>query len=397
MPHRRSLIKTFVKRSLRATGIAALCLGVSLAGAMVAPKASFALEQTSTAAQAIIVDTQTGNILFDKNADQKMPTSSMSKVMTMYMVFDALKKGRMKLDETLLVSEKAWRMGGSKMFIEVGKRIPVEDLVKGVIVQSGNDATIVFAEALSATEDNFALAMTRKAKELGMDSSNFMNASGWPDPNHYSTARDLSVLARAIIADFPEYYGYYSIKEFTFNKIKQDNRNPLIYRNMGVDGIKTGHTESGGYGLMASGERDGRRTVMVVNGLSDDKQRAQESARLMEWSLAFFENKTLYKSGEKIADVPVKLGDKASVPLVLQKDVFLTLPKGTNKDGIKIEAIFNQPMKAPVPDGFEAGKLVVTIPGRPLYVYPLYTGESVPEAAFIPRAFEKLILMIGNK
>lgn len=381
--------RQFFKALTKGLLTAALCAGVLTGQA-------HAIEQTTPAKQAVIVDYDTGNILLEKNGDQHMPTSSMSKVITMYMVFEAIKSGRLSLTDELPVSEKAWRMEGSKMFIEVGKRIKVEDLIKGVLVQSGNDACIVFAEALAATEENFADALNRKAQELGMKSSHFMNASGWPDENHYSTARDLAILARRMIHDFPEYYPYFSIKEFTYNNIKQANRNPLLYRNIGVDGMKTGHTEVAGYGLIASGTRDGRRTIVVVNGLADEKMRAEEGARLMEWSLAAFENITYFKSGQKVADIPVKLGSEQSVSLVLKDDVFITIPK-MDKTGIKAEAIFDAPLKAPVPEGVEVGKLVVTVPGRPLYSYPLYSGASVAEAAFIPRTLEKLILMVGNK
>lgn len=384
--HRTLLVlKTFCLGLLTA----AVCIGVTAGQAL-------AIEQTTPGTHAIIIDYDTGNILFEKNADQHMPTSSMSKVITMYMVFEALKAGRLSMTDELPVSEKAWRMEGSKMFIEVGKRIKVEDLIKGVVVQSGNDACIVFAEALAATEENFADALNRKAQELGMKSSHFVNASGWPDPNHYSTARDLAVLARHMIHDFPEYYPYFSIKEFTYNNIKQANRNPLLYRNIGVDGMKTGHTEVAGYGLIASGTRDGRRAILVINGLADEKMRAEEGARLMEWALAAFENVTYFKAGQQIAAIPVKLGSDQSVPLVLKDDVFITVPK-MDKDSIKAEAIFDAPLKAPVPEGAEVGKLVITVPGRPLYSYPLYTGASVAESAFIPRTLEKLILMVGNK
>jgi serine-type D-Ala-D-Ala carboxypeptidase (penicillin-binding protein 5/6) len=239
----------------------ALLLFAAPAMAQVAPMETVARE-------AYIIDAETGQVLFEKNADQKMPTSSMSKTMTMYMVFEALKNGKLTLDQELPVSETAWRMQGSKMFVPLGQMVKVEDLIRGVIVQSGNDATIVLAEGLAGSEGEFAAAMNRKAKELGMINSNFMNASGWPDENHYSTCHDLAILAIALIRDFPDYYKYYAEKEFTYNNIKQGNRNPLLYKNIGADGIKTGHTESAGYGLMASGVRDGRRVVMVLNGMA---------------------------------------------------------------------------------------------------------------------------------
>lgn len=354
-----------------------------------------ASEQASSAKQVYIVDMMTGSIIFEKNADEKMPTSSMSKVMTMYAVFDAIKKGRLSLNDEIEVSEKAWRKGGSKMFIEVGKKVKVEDLIKGVIVQSGNDAAIALAEGLAGSEDNFAMSLNNIAQELGMKNSHFKNASGWPDPDHYSTARDLGILAQYLIVNFPEFYHYYAIQEFEYNNIKQNNRNPLLYRKMGVDGIKTGHTDIAGYGLMASGMRDGRRVVMVVNGLESEKARAQEGARLMEWALANFENQKAFTKGQEIARTPVKLGTTDAVPLVIGSDVKLTLPKA-RKNEVKIEASFTTPLKAPVKAGEKVGELKITIPGQAEKTFPLYTASDVAEASFVTKAFENLILMIQN-
>jgi D-alanyl-D-alanine carboxypeptidase (penicillin-binding protein 5/6) len=278
------------------------------------------------AKEAFIIDAGTGQVLFEKNADEKTPTSSMSKTMTIYMVFEALRDGRLKLDTELPVSEKAWRMEGSKMFVEVGKTVRVEDLIRGVIVQSGNDATVVLAEGLAGTEDSFASAITAKAHEMGMSNTNFANASGWPDPNHYSTARDLATLAMHLIRDFPEDYKYFGETEFEWNNIKQPNRNPLLYKNIGADGLKTGHTEAAGYGLMGSGARDGRRVVMVLNGMSSMTERAEESARLLDWALRDFENITFFKAGESVEDAVVVMGEAKAVPLVLDEDLTVTIP-----------------------------------------------------------------------
>jgi D-alanyl-D-alanine carboxypeptidase (penicillin-binding protein 5/6) len=354
-----------------------------------------ALEQTTSAKQAVVIDMMTGAVLFEKDANKEMPTSSMSKVMTMYAVFKALKSGRLSLNDELKVSKKAWRKGGSKMFVEVGKKVRVEDLIKGVIVQSGNDASIVFAENLAGSEDNFAQKLNIIAQDLGMKNSQFKNATGWPDEGHYSTAHDLATLAQRLIVDFPEYYHYYNIQEFTFNDIKQANRNPLVYRKMGVDGIKTGHTDIAGYGLMASGERDGRRVVMVANGMDSEKHRAQESARLMEWALSSFENKTLFKSGDIITDIPVLLGKEKSVSLAIETSVLITYPK-LQKDEVKMDVIYTEPLVAPVAKGTELGTLRVSIPGQEVKVYPLVAEMDVEEAGFLTRSFEKLILFIQN-
>ncbi|HYH18896.1 MAG TPA: D-alanyl-D-alanine carboxypeptidase family protein, partial [Azospirillum sp.] len=235
------------------------------------------------AKQAILLDMTSSTVLFEKNADQRMPPSSMSKVMTMYMVFEALKSGRLSLEHTLPVSERAWRMQGSKMFVELHNMIKIDDLIKGVIVQSGNDACIVLAEGLAGSEPAFAEQMNKKAKEIGLTATNLTNATGWPDPNHYVTARDLAILAERLIKDFPEYYHYYSIRDFQYHGIKQGNRNPLLYRGIGADGLKTGHTDAAGYGLTGSAEREGRRLILVVNGLPSMQARADESARLIEW------------------------------------------------------------------------------------------------------------------
>jgi D-alanyl-D-alanine carboxypeptidase (penicillin-binding protein 5/6) len=350
-----------------------------------------ALAQTpmeTVAKQAYIVDFETGQVLFDKNGDERMPTASMSKTMTMYMVFEALKQGKLTLEQTLPVSEKAWRMQGSKMFVPLGEMIKVEDLVRGVIVQSGNDATIVLAEGLAGSEGEFAVAMNRKAQELGMTNSNFTNASGWPDENHYSTCHDLATLAKALIHNFPDYYKYYSEIEFTYNGIKQGNRNPLLYRNIGADGIKTGHTEEAGYGLMASATRGGRRVVMVLNGMASMEERAQESTRLIEWALTSFENKQIISAGMKVADAAVLMGVEKSVPLLVNQDLKITLPRMASSD-VKAQAVFKGPLEAPVKAGTEVGTLRVTIPNMKPIELPIVTGKDIPRLGFFPAIMEK--------
>lgn len=350
----------------------------------------------TAAKQAIIIDATTGQVLFEKNADARMPTSSMSKTMTIYMVFEALKDGRLKLDSELPVSEKAWRMQGSKMFVEVGKTVKVEDLIRGVIVQSGNDATIVLAEGLAGTEESFGSAMTAKARELGMEDSSFVNASGWPDPNHYSTARDLSTLALHLVRDFPDYYKYYAETVFEWHGIKQPNRNPLLYRNIGADGIKTGHTEAAGYGLIGSGVRDGRRVVMVLNGMESDKQRAEESGRLLDWALRDFENVSFFKPGETVEEAVVVMGKAPTVPLITDKELFVTIPK-YNKDKIAVKAEYQGPLEAPIAKGQPIGKLVVSLPDRGAIELPLIAGADVQRLGFFAGSVEKMKLFLSNK
>ena len=345
----------------------------------------------TAAKQAIVIDYDTGTVLLEKNADEKMPTSSMSKVMTMYMIFDAIKKGQLGMDNQFLVSEKAWKMEGSKMFIEVGKQIKVEDLIQGVIVQSGNDATVTLAEGLSGSEDVFAKKMTEKAHELGMTNSNFVNASGWPDPEHYSTARDLAAMARALIHDFPEYYKYYSEKEFTYNNIKQGNRNPLLYLNIGADGVKTGHTEIAGYGLIGSGTLNGRRVVLVLNGLKDEKERATEGAKLLEWGLKNFENIKLFNTEDShiaIPDAAIAFGTSKTVPLVVKEAVALTIPSGADRS-LVIKANYKEPLISPLVQGQEVGFVSVDIPYGDSLKIPLYAGADVPKLGIFAGAFEK--------
>ena len=291
------------------------------------------------ARQAYMVDAATGTQLYAKDADAKMPTSSMSKMLTMYLVFDAIKNGKLKLDDTLPTSEHAWKQEGSRMFLNVGQRAKVEDLIRGVIIQSGNDAAVSLAEGVGGSEESFAEMMNEKARQLGMTNSHFVNATGMPDPQHYSTARNLATLALALIHDFPEDYHYFSELEFTYNNIKQGNRNPLLYRSMNVDGLKTGHTDIGGFGLTASALRNGRRVVLVLNGLSDMQARADESALLLDWGYREWGLYPIAKAGETIANAPVWLGQAQTVPLVASEDLALSLPR-TARAGLKAEAVF---------------------------------------------------------
>lgn len=345
--------------------------------------------QDTTAKQSYIIDYETGQVLMDKEAGQQMPTSSMSKVMTMYMVFDALKNGIIDLNSKFPVSEKAWAKGGSKMFVKDGSKVKISDLIRGVIVQSGNDATIVLAEGLSGSEEKFARAMTEKAKELGMKNSNFMNASGWPDPNHYSTSKDLAILAKRMIEDFPEYYRFYSEKEFTYNAIKQANRNPLLYRDVGADGLKTGHTTVGGYGLMGTAQKDGRRVIMVINGMESEKERAEEGTRLIRWALNNFENKTILTQGTDIAKATVAMGKATEVSLSVKEDVKMTIPKG-QQDKIKFEVIYQSPLIAPIKNGDEVASINISIPDQSPITVPLFAKENIEELGFFKKTFFKI-------
>lgn len=338
----------------------------------------------SNAKQALLIDYRTGTVLMEKNADELMPPSSMSKMMTIYMVFQRLKEGSLSLDDTLAVSEKAWRMGGSKMFVKVGDRVRVEDLLRGIIVQSGNDACIVVAEGLAASEASFADEMTRRGKEIGLKNTIFRNSTGWPDPEHLTTARDLAWLALRTIRDFPEFYRYYGETQFTYSGISQPNRNLLLGKNMGVDGLKTGHTEAAGYGITISGQRDNRRLVLVVNGLSSMKERAEEAERLLDWGFREFENVAMFNAGDMVTEIPVWLGQQAMVPAHIRQTMEITIPRKARR-GLKVAAQFNAPAPAPIRKGTVLGKLIVTAPDMPPLELPLEAGADVERLGFMGR------------
>ncbi|MEG3617328.1 D-alanyl-D-alanine carboxypeptidase family protein [Magnetovibrio sp. PR-2] len=340
---------------------------------------AFAID--TPASHVYLVDTTTDAVLMDKQGSVPMAPASMSKLMTLYMVFERLQDGRLSLDDKFYVSENAWRKGGAKtggstMFLEPSMRVRVEDLIRGIIVQSGNDACIVVAEALGGSEEAFAQEMTDKARELGMMESTFKNSTGWPNPEHRVSSRDLAKLAKITVEQFPEFYHYYSETSFVYNGIKQNNRNPLIYKEMGADGLKTGHTEESGYGLTASAERKGRRLVLVVNGLASKKMRSSESERLLEWGFREFGNYELFRAGDMVTDANVWLGQKGSVPLVIKEDLTLTLPKKARRK-MKVSAKFEGPVPAPVQQGQQLGVLTITAPETETIEIPLLAGEGV--------------------
>jgi D-alanyl-D-alanine carboxypeptidase (penicillin-binding protein 5/6) len=368
------------------------------------PAASEAEAPTGTPAQtpigpldtaakwAVVIDFNTGATLLDKDADVEMTPSSMTKLMTAYIVYSMLKQGRLKLDQMLPVSERAWRMGGSKMFVQVGTEVRVEDLIRGMIVQSGNDACIVLAEAIAGSEEQFADLMNQKAKELGLTHSHFANATGWPAPDHHMSARDIATLARRLIRDFPEYYKYDAEKSFKYNNIDQQNRNPLVQKGI-ADGLKTGHTEDGGYGLVVSAERGNRRVIVVLNGMTTMHQRAEESERILDWAFREFEDVTLFTAGDVVEQVPVWLGTSPTVPLVGGRDVMVTMPRGW-RDKAKVHLAYSTPVRAPVVRGTTLGQLTVTGPGVPDLNVPLFAGADVPRLGLVGRASAVLTHMV---
>ena len=348
---------------------------------------------TTIAPNAILIDGTTGTVLLEKNADEPLPPASMSKLMTVLMVFERLKAGVLSMDHTFPVSHKAWKMGGSKTFVRVNTRVSIADLLRGVIVQSGNDASIVLAEGISGSEEAFADAMTARARELGLSSSSFRNATGWPHPEHLISARDLAHLAQILVTDFPVYYEMFAEKEFKFNGIEQRNRNPLLSRVPGADGLKTGHTNVSGYGLTASAERNGRRLYLVLNGLKSSGARARESERLIEWGFREFAAYPLLKKGETVETAAVWLGSIDHVPLVPDRDVVLSI-KRQARGGLKAFVRWKGPVVAPVSEGQELATLHLEAPGIQPVAHPLYAGVSVERIGFFGRIFERMRAMI---
>jgi len=367
--------------------IAVLFLAVAFVAGLASPPPASAIE--SAARQALLVEMATGAVLFEKDADELMHPASMSKMMTIYMVFERLRDGRLSLDDALPVSENAWRKGGAKsggstMFLDPGSRVKLEDLIHGIIVQSGNDACIVVAEALSGSEEAFAAELAGEARQLGLQDTTLRNATGWPHPEHLTTARDLAILARKTIEDFPDYYHFYTGKVFTYNGIRQTNRNPLLYRDVGADGLKTGHTEASGYGLTASATRGDRRLILVVNGLSSVKERAREAERLMAWGFREFENYALLKAGEMVTDAEVWLGQDPTVPLMIENDLTITLPRKARRE-MKVTVRFDGPVPAPVRRGTPLATLSVAAPGRDPVEVPLVAGADVEQLGVVGR------------
>ena len=344
----------------------------------------------TAAREAFLIDFGTGSVLLEKDADQPTPPASMSKMMTIYMLFERLAEGAVSLDDSFNVSEKAWRVGGSKMFIEVDSSVRVEDLIRGIVVQSGNDACIVVAEALAGSEDAFAQAMTERGREIGLIDSSFTNSTGWPDPAHFVTARDLATLTQRIIVDFPEYFHYFAEQTFTYNEIKQSNRNPLLFKDIGADGMKTGHTEEAGYGLTATAERNGRRLILVITGLESVRARAAEAERILGWGFRETKNYTLFEGAEEIEAADVWLGVQATVPLILPDDLTITMSRAARKK-LEVKGVLESPVPAPIAKGSEIATLVISAPEFTTIRLPLQAGADVERLGYFGRVWATLI------
>ncbi|MBL4720777.1 MAG: D-alanyl-D-alanine carboxypeptidase [Alphaproteobacteria bacterium] len=351
----------------------------------------------TAARQAIVIDFQTGATLFEKNADTTMYPASMTKMMTAYLLFERIKSGALSLNDTFPVSEKAWSKGGSKMFVKVGDRVKIEDLIRGIVVQSGNDATIVVSEGIAGSESAFAELMTEKATELGMTETTFRNASGWPDPEHVTTARDLATLAESTIRNSPEFYKYYGEKSFTYNKIKQGNRNPLLYKSVGADGLKTGHTEASGYGLTASTTRNGRRMILVANGFKSVKARSNGSERIIDWAYRSWSNYKLFSKSEKLIDASVWLGMKDSIPVIIENDLTISMLRKSRKK-MKVSVKLDEPIPAPITAGARVATLIVSAPDFETLEIPLVAGVAVNRLGPVGRLGEAVRFLVwGGK
>lgn len=369
---------------------------VALLVSFVAPSLALAQQMPTPPALAaqswLLIELESGQELASQAPDERIEPASLTKLMTAYLTFAALKQGTIQLDQMVTVSEKAWKSQGSRMFIQVDTQVDVEDLIKGMIVQSGNDACVALAEAISGSEDNFAQMMNREAQRLGMKASSFRNSAGMPDPEHYTTARDLAILTGALIRDFPEEYAkYYSMKEFRYNKITQPNRNRLLWLDPTVDGVKTGHTEGAGYCLISSAKRGPRRLLSIVLGTKSDGVRAQESLKLLNFGFQFYDAVQLYAKNQAVSDLKVWKGSEKTVKAGFTHDFVIAVPKGSGPR-VKAELVSQQPLIAPVTQGQVVGTMKVSVDGNPIGDYPVVAIEGVPVAGIFGRAFDTMRL-----
>lgn len=346
------------------------------------------------ARNAILMDYDTGQYLYVKDHEKMVPPASMSKLMTVNMIFEKLKDGSLSLDDTFTVSERAWKLGGaasggSTMFLKIGEKVRVEDILKGILIQSGNDACIVAAENLAGSEDDFAEMMNKRARELGLNNSSFANSTGLPHPDQKMSVEDLAKLARHIIKEFPEFYHIFSEKYYTHNNITQGNRNPLLYSMPNADGLKTGHTEEAGFCLTASAKKGERRLIEVMTGMNSNKERSEEAERLMEWGFREFNNYNLLNKGQEIADIPVVFGNEKEVRLVVPETVKRTLKK-SQAPKIKMTAVYDKPVKAPVAAGDKLGEVRIELDGQEMENVPLVADKNIEKLGFFGRIGQNL-------
>jgi serine-type D-Ala-D-Ala carboxypeptidase (penicillin-binding protein 5/6) len=384
-------------------------LSLAFATAVSLPAAAAAPPFETPARVAFMIDLSSGAVLYAKDADLRIPPASMAKMMTAHIAFNLIKKGELKPDKICQVRPETWRQwhgpeAGSTMFLSPGDQVPVTELLNGIVVLSGNDASVVLAECIAGTEPAFAALMNQEAKRLGMNNSHFGNSNGWPDEGvTYTTARDLATLARATIETTPDLYKkYYTRTEYTWGRtlgsnqpITQANRNPLLGRVAGADGLKTGHTEEAGYGFTGSAEQNKRRLIMVVTGLSSYNQRIEESVKFMDWGFRAWKSQPLFAKGRKIADARVQLGGSSTVGLVAPSNLAVTLPAGVSADNIRVKVVYNGPIKAPIAAGQHIADLVVSTPDTPPQSMPLVAEKAVGEAGFLGRIWAGLTSLFG--
>ena len=345
---------------------------------------AYALPITTSAKYALIVDYETGNVLYEKESNKRISPASMSKLMTLYILFEAIQDGSIDLDSEFLVSKKAWKKGGSRMFLEPATRVKVLDLIRGIIIQSGNDACIVVAEGLSGSEELFAEMMNIKAREIGLISSNYTNSTGWPDDNHYMSLIDLATLSKRIIYDFPEFFYLFKEKEYTFNDISQNNRNPLLYSYKHSDGLKTGYTEESGFALSSTAKKGNRRLILILSGMKSMKERRKEAIKLFEWAFREYTNINLFADEESIIEADVWLGKKAIIDLYSKENIVLTVKRKNIKD-FKAKVIYDSPIPAPIYKDREYAKLVISNTVKGNLVYPLFAKEEIEKAGIFKK------------
>ena len=343
----------------------------------------------------ILIDVNSGKIIAEKNSEEKLPPASLTKMMTLYVISNALHNEQIHLTDNVRISREAWQIGGSRMFVKEGQQVTIEDLLKGIIVDSGNDACVAMAEHLGGSEQGFADIMNQEAQSLGMTSSHFTDSTGLPDPNHYTTAKDLAILGRALINDFPEYYASYKQKWFTFNGIRQPNRNRLLWRDGQVDGIKTGHTNEAGFCLVSSATHDNMRILSVVLGSPTDSARADDSERLLNYGFRFFETHEIYKANQPITSIDVYKGSSDKLPVGVMKPQYVTIPSGQyQRLSIKTKVLKN--LEAPIQKGDKVGELVIEFEGKVLETHPLFALQSIEPGGFFARTADSVKLTMNQ-
>jgi len=373
--------------------LSALLSAAAVALSTLAAQAQVAYE--GNAPNVLVIDYNTGQILVDQNADVPLPPASMSKLMTLNMLFEAIDDGRVQLDTTFTVSQRAHAMGGSRMFLETRHRPTAEDLIRGIAVLSGNDATVAVAEGLAGSEEAFARLATARARQLGMENTTLMNASGWPHPEHRMSLRDLAILARHLLEEHGQYYPYLAEREFTWNDITQPNRVPLLGAGLGLDGLKTGHTSEAGYALTGSAVQGDRRVIFVFSGLNSERERLEEAERIINWSFRQFAEYRVAEEGQVLAEADVWMGAHRSVPLVAPHDLDVLIPVFT-EDEISARVAYDSPIAAPIAAGQELARLIVSVPGMADFELPLVAGQAVNEGGFVPRMRSAAIILAGH-